>query len=323
MPAPQPTMDALPLIIDGPLLNDGDPAHAGYVAGIMKPWGAGMRVYRSASSSGFTLDTQLVRSARIGQLTEPLWSGPTSRWDRVNTLELQLFDGQLASAEETAVLNGANALMVDNGLGEWELLQFATARLIAPRTYALTTLLRGQRGTENAMRDPVPAGARVIVVDKAIQATAMPSDLAGLDLVWRAGPATQDIGGAGYQQLTASVVGKARRPLSPCRLVGRRDYETGDWTISWVRRTRVNGDSWEQLDVPLGEEAEAYQLDILDGPGGDVLRTFEPTSTSQAYTASQQETDFGDPAWSFYARVAQVSGTWGPGIFTENLIWVR
>jgi hypothetical protein len=40
--------------------------------------------------------------------------------------------------------------------------QAGAAELIAPGRYRLTRLLRGQRGTEGAMGNPPPAGARVV-----------------------------------------------------------------------------------------------------------------------------------------------------------------
>ena len=39
---------------------------------------------------------------------------------------------------------------------------------------------------------------------------------------------------------------------------------SGDIAISWIRRTRSGGDNWELPEVPLGEESESYEVDILD-----------------------------------------------------------
>ena len=47
-------------------------------------------------------------------------------------------------------------------------MQAGAAELLAPGRYRLTRLLRGQRGTEGAMGNPVPAGARVVVLDTAL-----------------------------------------------------------------------------------------------------------------------------------------------------------
>lgn len=322
VPGPMLTMPAMPVFVDGPLLADADPDHAGYVAGAMLPWGAGMALFRSATESGFALDSRLLKQGRIGQLVGELWSGPAWRWDMVNTVRVQMVSGQLESAEPVAVLNGSNALLVENADGEWELLQWTTAELTAERTYALRGLLRGQRGTEHAMRSPVAAGARVVVVDGGLLPTGLPPEMMGLDLIWRAGPILSDSTADSYTQTVQTMTGKARRPYSPCGLWGVRDHDSGDWEITWKRRTRLGGDSWDQAEVPLGEETEAYQLEILDGDG-EVVRTFTATTTSQTYTSAQQTTDFGGQSWGFSARVAQSSATYGLGKFHQSYLWVR
>ena len=117
--------------------------------------------------------------------------------------------------------------------------------------------------------------------------------------------------------------GLGRRPLSPVHLRGLRDQGSGDWAVAWTRRTRLGGDGWEQEEVPLGESAEAYRLQILDGPGGDVLRSVDVAAPAYAYPAGQQVTDFGSAQYAFWARVAQISPSFGPGIFHQQQVWVR
>ncbi|MGI8724526.1 MAG: hypothetical protein ACR2J1_04025 [Methyloceanibacter sp.] len=48
------------------------------------------------------------------------------------------------------------------------------------------------------------------------------------------------------------------RPLSPVHLRGKRDPSTTDCTFLWMRRTRIGGDSWQSVEVPLGEDVEAW-----------------------------------------------------------------
>src|SRR3954453_2846452 len=64
--------------------------------------------------------------------------------------------------------SGANALAVQNADGQWEVLQFATATLTGLGEWTLSRLLRGQGGTEGAMRSPVAAGGRVVRLDSAL-----------------------------------------------------------------------------------------------------------------------------------------------------------
>jgi hypothetical protein len=86
----------------------------------------------------------------------------------------------------------------------------------------------------------------------------------------------------------------------------------GDIVISWKRRTRIGGDSWEQVDVPLGEEFESYEGDIFDGP--DVVRTLASTSPEVTYTLGDQTADFGGQQWSLTVAVFQMSASFGRGV---------
>ncbi len=311
----------LPVFLDGALLQDADDAYAGYIAAFVSPWPGGVAFYKSPSDTGFVLDTVLATPATTGLTAYPFYSGPVWRWDRVNDLYVDVDAGELASAEEINVLAGANAIAVENADGEWEVVQFQAAELVDEGRYRLSMLLRGQRGSEHAMRDPVAAGARVLVLNAAVAQPAIAAADMGLPYTWRVGPTTRDVSDAAYGEHTVTLTGKARRPLAPVHLRGRRDHATGDWTLSWIRRTRSGGDSWNQTEVPLSEEAEAYELEILDALGGTVLRTVSLSGRQYLYTAAQQVADFGSAQWNIPVRVRQLSATYGAGVAAEALTW--
>ena len=93
-------------------------------------------------------------------------------------------------------------------------------------------------------------------------------------------------------------------------VVGDRDG-TDNLTISWVRRSRVDGDWRDGVGIPLGEESESYQVDILDG--SDVVRTIEVTSPTASYSATDQTTDFGSAQSSIDVKIYQMSAVVGRG----------
>lgn len=171
------------------------------------------------------------------------------------------------------------------------------------------------------MRDPVAPGARFILVNSAITPLNMRPDEIGLALSYKYGPSTEGLEADSYGMRTHAFQGLGLRPLRPVHLQGKRDPETGDWTFLWVRRTRLGGDSWQGLEVPLGEDEERYQLDVLDAPGGAVLRTVEVTEPTYLYTAAMQTTDFGSTQFNVPIRVAQVSPVYGPGVAAEQLTY--
>jgi len=79
-----------------------------------------------------------------------------------------------------------------------------------------------------------------------------------------------------------------------------------------VRRTRIGGDWQDRVDVPLGEENEAYEVDIYDGvtPVHSFTGLSSPALT---YSAAQQVSDFGSVQSSVTVRVYQLSAVMGRG----------
>ncbi|MBV9043945.1 MAG: hypothetical protein JO294_02375, partial [Alphaproteobacteria bacterium] len=107
-----------------------------------------------------------------------------------------------------------------------------------------------------------------------------------------------------------TFTGIGRRPYSPVQISGTRT--NGDLTLGWIRRTRIGGDSWDQTDVPLAEDNEAYDIEILDGL--TVKRTLSAATNAVTYTAAQIATDFpGGLPSPFTFRVYQLSTTTGRG----------
>jgi hypothetical protein len=187
--------------------------------------------------------------------------------------------------------------------------QFRTATLVGTDTYELGELLRGQGGTEFAMRPAVAAGARFVLLNAAIARLDLSAAEIGLPYKWRVGPAARDIGDATYVAATHTFTGLGLKPLSPVHVRGTRS--AGDVAISWIRRTRVGGDSWETSQVPLAEDAESYEVDVLDGE--TVVRTLASATPAVTYTAADQISDFGSEQPAYDVRVYQLSGSHGRG----------
>jgi hypothetical protein len=257
------------------------------------------------------LQTLVRRPAISGALLSPFYGGPLYRWDEGNSIYLEIYAGGLASADDLAVLGGANAAAVMNADGEWEIVQFAAAELVGPDRYLLKRLLRGQLGTENAMRNPVAAGAPFVLLDAAVEAIALTGAEARLPLNYRFGPAGAPLLDASFVAVAHTFSGVPNRPYAPVQVRGLRQ-SSGAIALSWVRRTHENGDDWDALEVPLGEAGEAYAVEILGG--ASVVRTLNAASPQATYAAADQTTDFGGAAPSpLNMRVFQVSPSFGRG----------
>ena len=302
------TADAL--FLDLPLLRGDEPENDGYLAISQSPWPGEIAILRSPEETGFVLGGTANVSATIGTTLSDLPAGPEGRFDYATRLQVKLNTGLLESVTELKLLSGSNAAAVENAFGAWEVLQFERAQMIDTLTYELSGLLRGQSGTEEAMPlAGVSAGAPFVLLNSAIARIALSPEQVSLPLNWRYGPADRDIGHASYGTAVHAFAGLGRRPLSPVHVRGQRNGD--DLTLRWVRRTRTGGDNWDLDEVPLGEEGELYEVDILNG--SSVVRTLASDTPSVVYTAADQIADFGAAQSAVSCRVYQLSQTWGRG----------
>jgi hypothetical protein len=297
------------IFLDLPLLLGNEPPDAGYFAAMMRPWPGAVALYSSPETSGFTLRALASEPATMGLTLGDLPPGPPSRLDKSNVLHVRLDYGALASVSDLALLSGANAAAIEHSPGRWEVLQFREATLVAPSTYALSALIRGQQGTEDTTRHPLPAGARFVLLDSAITSLDLAPNEVGLAFNWRFGPSNRDLGSPSYDTVVHAFARIGRRPFAPVHVRGHR--EAGDLHIRWIRRTRIGGDSWESADVPLGEDSERYEIDVLDGDA--VLRTVTASTSSAIYSAADQFADFGSLPATVTIRISQLSASYGRG----------
>jgi hypothetical protein len=295
--------------LDLPLLLGNEPPDAGYFAAMLRPWPGAIALHQSPETSGFTLRALATQPATMGATLDDIAAGPTSRIDNATRFRVHLDHGSLTSISDLALLSGANAAAIEHTPGRWEVIQFRNATLVAPATYELSTLLRGQQGTESTMSASLAAGARFVLLDTALTTIDLTPDEIGLPFNWRYGPSNRDLGSTTYATTTHAFAGIGRRPLAPVHVRGRR--EAGDLHFTLIRRTRIGGDSWETTEVPLGEDSENYAIDILDGD--TVVRTLTATSPSATYTAAELTADFGTPPPAIAVRVYQLSASYGRG----------
>ena len=224
--------------------------------------------------------------------------------------------GDLASATLSDVLNGANVAAIGDGSGaNWELFQFTTANLVAERTYDIGGRLRGQAGTDGIMPDNWPAGSTIVIMNGALQQIDLPLSSRGLARNYRIGPAQRGYDDPSYVHLVEAFDGIGLRPYCPAHLRAVTN-PTGDVSLNWIRRTRVDGDSWQSVEVPLGEDFESYTVRVFKD---QALKREVVVSTPEfAYSASAQSAD--GVSGDFEIAVAQVSARFGTGPFKRIMI---
>ena len=305
------------VVLDLPLLSADDNPFAARLALAASPWPGSVSLLEN-TGGGYELINSYRTPAIIGKTVNPLPAGPLSRLDHAASLQVELTGGgELASVTMTEMLAGANRAAVGSDDTGWEIIQFANAELIAGNTYQLSLFLRGQFGSNGEMKQQLPAGSTFVLLDAAVgQISTQGSDL-GRQRLLRAGPAQHDHGADSYVEFTHTPSGIGLRPLSPVQL--KAETQSGKLVLSWIRRTRIDGDSWSLNEVPLGEDKEQYRVEILNG--STVVRTIDTSGQQADYSDADRQADFGLPLPATLTfRVAQISQTYGPGTFEETTV---
>jgi len=273
------------------------------------PWPGSISIYKAIGSSTFKLVAQADYPAKLGSTASVFNAGVVGRFDLANTLDVVMANGTLSSLSDEEMLAGQNIAVVQGADGAWEIIQFAHAELIASNTYRLSRLLRGLGGEEGLAKRSVASGAPFIILDDAIVTIATGVSTYGVTCSYKIGPSKMAYTDASYVDVTTTVTGKALQPYAPVSVTASR--QAGGVFISFLRRGRLDSDGWEPVDIPLGEDSEAYAIDVCSGSA--VVRTLSVTAPQCLYTNMQEMADFGSQQSRLSLRIYQISATVGRG----------
>ena len=293
------------LFLDIPLVRGDEPAPwAARLAAYQGPFPPAVNIYENTGSD-LILTNQLFIPSQIGVLATDLPAGPHEIIDEGNIIQIDVNDTgfQVLGDTETNVRNGANAIAIQTSAGDWEILKFVNSSFQSGRRYNLTRLFRGQLGTYPIMEDPVPAGQPVVFLDRtAIQVLDINEERKFDSIDWDYGPNVYPTGSPFFQSVnhTGKAVGQLPYPIADIQFF---KVNATDVRIEWKRQTRFGGEGYESPEVPLNEDSEAYEIDLLDA--SDVLQmTVSTTSPSYVYTSAPSV---------FKARIYQISASVGRG----------
>lgn len=308
-----PLADTDYLLLDIPLINGDDvrqpllffAQQSSPSAPVNSSWpGAALFISRNAGEH-FTRLASGAFEAIMGTVAVSLSNGPAHFWDEQNEIlvELDHEDKVLESRSEADVLNGANIAWLGG-----EIIQFRSTVLEPDGRYRLSGLLRGRRGSESFISSHVADERFVLLTESSIASAGLRFDDIGQSHSFKA----VTFGQPADQISDQSFLFAARnlKPLSPVHAAAERTI-SDDILIAWLRRSRVGAEWRDGVDIPLGEEAEQYHVDILDG--GAVIRTLDLSEASLTYSAAQQIEDFGSVQASVAVRIYQVSSYVGRG----------
>lgn len=308
------------LLLDLPPLRDEDD-NAGiyavaYPTNPARTW-TGAVVYRSSDGISYAQVGSIVTAGIVGRLVDALPAGLSTTWDYENVIVVDVISGTLESRTEDAVINGANAAAI-GAHGRWEIVQYLNATQISATRWQLSGLLRGRRATEHHIG--TSAVDDLFVVISAGGMVRFPLQLAEIGVTRFYRPVTLGTSATEGSTLPFVGAGEALKPFSPVHIHGARSG--GDLIIEWTRRGRFGQELRSGTDIPLSEETEEYEVDILV-PGASpetALRTLETSTPTVTYTAAEQAADgfVGDDP--IMVRVYQISASVGRGTPGEAIL---
>ena len=297
------------MLMDLPLMRGDEDEIAPHAAVSGVPWPGSVALYTSDQDAGYDLGRILHDPAVIGVTETEMTSAPPGVWDAGPALRVRLIRGTLDSLSRAQVLGGGNlAAIGDGSVDAWEVFQFAEATLVGERTYDLRLRLRGQAGSDGLMPAAWPVGSIFVLMDAVPGQLALAPAARGTLRHYRYGPATRPMSDPSYQYRAESFRGNGLRPY-PVAHLRARSGSGGDLALNWIRRTRIDGDSWDQAEVPLGETAENYRVQVHAGE--TLLRDVTRSSPEWTYSVGDQASD--GASGEITISVAQLSDRYGPG----------
>ena len=288
VPKLRPTLGVVPVFaqfMDLPIAEMMDEAPGPHVAVNAVPWRGDVAVFGSMQQSDYALKGIVSAPSVVGTTLTALEPARAGVWDRGPALRVEVSGGALASAERLSVLNGANVMAIGNGtIDTWEIFQFQNAVLVAPNTYEISLRLRGQNGTEAFAAQSWPAGSTIVLLGRDLNKLPMDAAQRDLPIHYLIGPANRPYDDATYSQQVWPTAGVALKPYRPAHLTAETTSD-GGMTIRWIRRTRVDGDTWAGLDVPVSEAREAYQVTFVRDDA--IISTIETATSTLTIPAAE------------------------------------
>lgn len=250
-------------VLDIPLLEDSDNSVNPLLYMAAAPYADGTwpgAVLLEAVDGEYSEEAASVESsspATWGYANETLPDANPWLWDRGSSVNVTIQTGTLSGATEAAI--DANPRLNMALLGD-EIINFTTATLEGDGTYTLSGFKRGRRGTEWACG--THADRDVFLLLNTAEPVEQGLSEVGTGLLFKA--VTNGRTESGAFPIGVDYTGASLKPYAPVHLDAVKE-SNGDWTFSWVRRTRIGGAWTSGTSIPLGEDSEEYELDLSDG----------------------------------------------------------
>ena len=253
----------------------------------------------TASLSGLTSVAYCTNSLTGSRLT--------GVFDSSESLNIRILAGGafVSQTQDVTLQNENNNTFFYGRDNRWELIKIQTFTDNGDGTFTATKILSGYKGTTQFMSTH-EVGDFLIAANAAMFRFLTDIDDLGKEIIFRVtGPGRTVVDAV---EISRIITATGRLPLPPVDVTGFRDG-SNDWQLSWKRQARFGIEWRNRSDVLLDEDAEKYNIYILDGGNDDiVVRTISVTeATNVTYTSAQQTTDWGSVQSSIKVAVAQFS----------------
>lgn len=307
-------------LMDLPALQDSDATAGFYVAmardfSTGNQWRGGTLYESTDGGTSFSAVFSLTTATTAGVIAGAVPVSDYHTWDDSTVITVILPDDSLsfASITDDAVLAGGNAAAMGQD-SRFEIVQFATATKTAPKTWNLSRLLRGRRGTEWTLGSSITGDLFVMLSEGSLNRVPLNTSEIGRTYNYKSVSIGASFGSGTPVPFTGK--GVALKPFSPVDITAT--YSTdGDIFIDWVRRDKLGRTLMSGTDIPNTDPPLTFSIDISSH--GDILRTLAATDVSVDYTAAQIATDFGstppaiaDVGIAVY-QISQIVGRGTPG----------
>ena len=264
------------IALDLPLLKDSDSDVGLYVgANVSKDWEIGI-LYGKRGTEEYEPISEIIYDVASGTVASPLPNRSQFIIDKFTKIIVQPDDNSLqilSPCTESELLTYKNLALIGS-----ELIAFQNVILLPNGNYELSQLIRGCRGTESAIAGHVANEKFYLVKDISFQRiSGEPADI-GFNATF-AGVAQGSSILNVSQETTVTVTGESAKPYAPVNPVLTYNTTIGQGILTWNRRTRRDGDWRDNVDVPIEETFEQYEV-VQNGV------SYFTSSPSWTYTGS-------------------------------------
>ena len=278
-------------------------------------WGGGI-LYQSLDDTAFIEVDRQSTEVAYGTLTTALPNpvGDPTTWslEAISiTMNVTVGVDQFESITTAQLNEGYNLLAVTKSNGDTELLQFQTVAQNDddnPNILTLSNILRGRRGTDTFVYNHSTGERAILLTLDTVQILNYPLAHLNTLLYYRLVTNGFLLEETDSDQFTLAA--NCLKPYAPVLYTAER-LANGDITLGWTRRTRFGA---TPTLVPLNEERELYEIEMLNPRTNAILRTIEDLDTNTYnYTLAEQITDGLQANTIFELRIYQISQVVGRG----------